>query len=272
MPKRRTGKFLTDFWGEFTFSEEEAHFWRLGSLKLWCRFTEKEIQIVYEHDKKNILSDKTVENPPDDNKWSRWSFNEKHSTIELSPIFPDRPVVVKPESPFRIARGNEARIYIRVPLWVRVSVKLKSKVPLVDIPTVILSNTWFGTFFEGEPCYWISTGARREIEPDATRPYLAISPNQLVNKSTEDLQVEKICLRVENLSLYSDGTQLWSDEMNVLYKGGSEVTQLRTGGGPPAEAAEAALLTPPRNPLKKGLTAKTFASIKDLPGLGIPTS
>ena len=45
---------------------------------------------------------------------------------------------------------------------------------------------------------------------------MAISPHQLINTSEEDLLIEKICLRVNYLSLFSSDEQLWSDENKNL--------------------------------------------------------
>ena len=83
------------------------------------------------------------------------------------------------------------------------------------------------------------------------------------------MQVEKICLRVGSLSLFYDDTQLWSDETKIFYKGKSESSQIKVSGVPPSEAPSAKLIASPRKPEKHSVVAKTFASLIDLPGLGI---
>ncbi|UCE04973.1 MAG: hypothetical protein JSW07_15300 [bacterium] len=270
MTKQDGKKIIDKHWGQYEIAEKKVYFWHIGDLKFWCKRTKEEIQIASLRVNSREEQSSYSKEPPEDINWSRWALKQKQTIIKLSPQFPDRPVVVKPESPFRISNGAEARIYIRVPLWVRIELAAKLSATLLEIPIVILSNTWFGNFFEGELCYWISTGARRQIDPDPARPYLAISPNQLINKSEDDLLVEKICLRVANLSLFSDGKQLWSDETKVFYKGVNEVSQVKVGGVPPSEVPAAKLISSPRIPTKKGLAAITFATLKDLPGLGIP--
>ena len=54
--------------------------------------------------------------------WDRWGASESPDEIEVLPTFPDRPLVLHPESPFNLLPGARARIYVRVPLWVRVLV------------------------------------------------------------------------------------------------------------------------------------------------------
>jgi hypothetical protein len=98
---------------------------------------------------------------------------------------------------------------------------------------------------------------------------MAICPMLLINHSEEELLINKICLHVDNLSLYIDNKQLWSDETQIEYKGTKEISQISVSGKAPAESASAVLITPPRNPVKKSFVAKTFSTLKDLPGLGI---
>lgn len=271
MAKKEIENQIDKNWGVFEIALDKLYSWKIGDLNVWCRKGTNEIQIAHKYSDSTVDNQKSIE-PPEGISWSRWALKKDKIEIQLSPQLPDRPVVVKPESSFRITIGAQAKIYIRVPLWLRINLSTKPSEKLLEIPAVVLSNTWFGTFFEGELCYWISTGARRQIEPDANRPYLAICPIFLTNSSEKDLLVEKICLRVANLSLFSDGIQLWADETKVLYKGDDEVSHIKASGIPPNEAKSAKLISSPRSPRKKGLVAKTFASIRDLPGLGIPTN
>ncbi len=259
---------MQTIWKSYKVQNDELNSWKIGDLKLWCNCTTNEIQIAYKH----FASDEpeNQSEAPEDITWSRWAIKNKHPQVQLSPIFPDRSVVVKPESSFRIKINAQARIYVRIPIWLKIDLIDNKPVHLIDLPTVIISNTWFGTFFEGELCYWISSGVRQQVEPDSTRSYSAVCPIQLINKSEEDLLVEKICLRVHNLSLFFDNMQLWSDEIKILYKGSNDISQIKATGAPPQESPSAVLLTSPRKLVKKSIAAKTFASLKDLPGLGIP--
>ena len=268
MAKKSNKNATKSIWGEHEISPRKIYNWAIGDLNLWCKRTSQEIQFA--HKRLPTSEDGTkIEQPPEDISWSRFALKKEHPSIRISPLFPDRPVVVKPETLFKLNQGIQARIYIRVPIWVKIELTTREPITLIEIPTVVLSNTWFGTFLEGELCYWISSSARREIEPDPDRNYLAICPIQLVNKSDIDLSIEKVCLRVANLSLFFDGIQLWSDETKVLYKGEEATSQIEFSGKPPTEAQTAARITTPRHLLKRSLAAQTFASLKDLPGIGI---
>ncbi len=268
MAKQPTKKKTKSIWGEHEISPRKIYHWAIGDLNLWCSRTSQEIQFAH---KRLPASDAVtkIEVPPEDVSWSRFALKKEHPAIRISPLFPDRPIVVKPETLFKLNQGIQARIYVRVPIWLKIELTTREPITLVEIPTVVLSNTWFGSFLEGELCYWISSSARREIEPDPRRNYLAICPIQLINGSESDLSIEKICLRVENLSLFFDGSQLWADETRVTYKGEDAASQLDFNRRAPTEATTATMISLPRNQPKKGLVAQTFASLKDLTGIGI---
>ena len=268
MAKKPIKKATKSIWGEHDISLRKIYDWAIGDVNLWCKRTSQEIQIA--HKRLPVSQDGTkIEQLPEDTSWSRFALKKEHPSIRISPLFPDRPVVVKPETLFKLNQGIQARIYVRVPIWLKIELTTRDPITLLEIPAVVLSNTWFGTFLEGELCYWISSSARREIEPDPKRNFLAICPIQMANKSEIDLSIEKLCLRVANLSLFFDGKQLWSDETKVTYKGEEASSQIEFSGKPPIEASAAEIIAPPRSPAKRGLVAQTFSSLKDLPGIGI---
>jgi hypothetical protein len=256
-------------WQSYNIKKSDLLYWNIGNVKVWCQRIDGEVQIAYDYTPDNGSSQDSVKTDKDIS-WSRWSVKDDISAIQLAPLFPDRAVVIKPESSFKIIKNEHVRIYARVPIWIQISAVNKEIIHLISIPSVILSNTWFGNFREGELCYWISSGLRQRIEIDTDRLYMAICPISIINKSQEELLIEKICLRADNLSLYISDNQLWSDETKMVYKGDGQISQVSVSGKPPEESSDADLLTAPRTPIRRSFIAKTFASLKDLPGLGVP--
>ncbi len=256
-------------WREYRIPEKKIITFAISDLHLWFKSMNNEIQVAQARNESIEEKSTFSTEPPENIIWARWALKKEHPLIRINPIFPDRPVVVKPESPFKINQGAKARIYVSIPIWIKIECANRDSTHLLELPSVILSNTWFGTFAEGEVCYWISSGMRQQFAPDPDRPYLAICPVVLINQSETDLFVEKICLRVASLSLFFDNKQLWSDESQVTYKGEQGASQIDFMGKAPAEAPYARLITSPRTRAKKGFVAHTFASLKDLPGIGI---
>lgn len=255
-------------WKEFDIPTDEPGLWDIGTLKIWYKHVFSELWISHAYKGESDVAGKTDPELPADDSWSRWALRKVYDKVRFKPAFPDRPVVVKPEYPFKIAQGARVRIYVRVPIWTRIEVGTNRLVEVVGIPTVILSNTWFGSVTEGELCYWISTSARLRIEEDRSRPYLAICPVQIINESEQDLAVEKLCLRGAGLSLFDHDGQLWSDETVAKYKGSNQVTEIQATGRVPIEVDKARRIAGPVEPYKKGIRALTFSTIKELPGMG----
>lgn len=197
--------------------------------------------------------------------WARWAPGPWTGRIALTPIFPDRPVVVTPADPFHLMGGAEARIYVRLPLWIQLqTVDQDGTAPLVAIPTSEWSDTWWGTPEEGELCYWLQTRARRAVTEVLFLPHMVICPLDLVNRSPGELHVDKIALRVEYLSLYVQDAAIWSDATRVRYQGEAEGSRLEMAGRAPREAPRATLLAPPRVKMARGFSARTFARLRSL--------
>jgi hypothetical protein len=186
------------------------------------------------------------------------------------PAFPDRPLVVKPEHPFTLMRRAHARVYMRVPLWVRLEAVEEEHGKgslLVEVPTERLSETWWGDFRDGELAYWLTTSARRELRDELFEPHLVISTLQLENHSEGALPVEKLALRVEHLSIYEKEGRLWAEEVRVEYRGEAEGSDIIMDDEPPHEAEGAREITPARAQTRS-FRARTFARLRALSGLG----
>jgi hypothetical protein len=253
-------------WGEHPLREGLPLAFDWGPFQLWLQPTHNELWLASQPDGEG----EDAPEPPPAEKWKRYILKHRCVRIRLSPRFPDRPVVVQPENVFILTPRATARIYVRCPLWVAIEAVTESiSVEVAEIPLVTLSGTWFGGMTEGDLCYSISSGARRAMEPDVQRPFLAICPIEIVNRSEEDFQVETICLRVSGLSIYRSENQLWADEAAIHYLGPNLASEIRFAGRPPGEAANAQKIAGPRIPVRQGFALPSFASLKDLSGLGL---
>lgn len=255
----------TELWGTYPLPGEQPRCWDFRVMQMWCKSVAGELWIAYQRCDGNTEALPEDAQPPQDIAWNRWALKSTDQQILLRPAFPNLPVVVKPEAPFRVTPQVRAKIYVRVPLWVQV---VMNGAVLAEIPALVLSKTWFGDFVGGELCYWISSAARRQMEPDPRRPFLSICPVRIVNDSKDELLVEKICLRVGKLYLYLSKGQIWASETKVKYHGQEQGSEIEVAAKAPPEAPKAPLAAAPRETTPRGFTAKTFASLLDLPGFG----
>ena len=229
---------------------------RIGELTMWERFDGRDFWLARDH-----KEERGTEDEPD---WMRWPLNAEYDSVILTPLFPDRPVVVETEIPICLTPGGQTKIYARCPLWARLELNGKTRMAVEEMPTVILSNTWFGAFTDGVLGYWVSSRTRTQIEPDPARPWMAICPVHIRNLSDVELKIERICLRVERLSLFAKEGQLWADETRVAYRGPDNVSRIENTGKRPPEAVGSKLVSPPRVTAKESIAARTFSSLKTL--------
>jgi hypothetical protein len=255
-------------WGRVPVPTEAPAVRRIGPRDVWLLFREGEIRVATALVPPESIAEEPSPQPPDGNPWARWATPEGERDVMLRPAFPNRAVVLEPEVPFSLLPRSQARIFVRVPLWIRVEVADGDRTLLQEIPTVEMSDTWWGGFLEGELCYWLPITARREVRPELMAPHLAVCPLHLTNRSLLDLEVERLTLRMVHLSLFQDELGFWSDESTVRYQGEAEGSQLEMSGRPPREAIDAVKVADPRVPVARGFRARTFARFRALHGLG----
>lgn len=259
-------------WGRHGLDAGETLTLEVGPLALWVRSTADEIWVAHapgDWTRTGRRSSREAPSPPGPEDWSRWPVAGGADEVSLSPVFPARPVVVEPEHSFRLLPRAEARVFVRVPLWARLTLPSSDGRTLTEVPTVVLSDTWWGDPTEGELCYWLATTARREVPADVFAPHLAVCPLRLSNRSDDELPVGKIVLRVAHLSIFGEGDHLWADETRVRYRGVDEGSHVDVAGTRPREAGEAVEVAAPRQPPpSRGFRARTFSRLMGLSGLG----
>lgn len=265
----KPGAALDAPWGDHSLPAEGTAEVEIGPLTLWVRSRANEIWLAHVSGDWTGREGERVREPPSEEEgWIRWPVPEASGGIRLSPVFPPRTLVAKPELSFRLLPRSGARIFVRVPLWVRVEVTGDGSATLTDLPTVVLSDTWWGEATEGELCYWLPTTARRRVTPERVGPHQAVCPLDLTNRSDRELEVQKIALRVAHLSIFAGERSFWSDVTRVRYRGEAEGSDIDVAGRPPDEAGETTRLAGPQIPLSRSLRARSFSRLRSLSGLG----
>ncbi len=248
----------TDVWGEIALEPGESRTVELGTLVLHLKRTVGELWLHAGHD--------AAAEP----KWTRWALPPE-AGIHVRPAVPDRLAVVSHENPYNLPPRASARVFVRIPLNVQVVVREADEpdVVIADVPTLVLSDTWWGTFTEGELAYWISTAARAEITPDLFLPHLAMCPFRLTNESKEALPIRHFAVRVTHLTLFASDDRIWTDEVRVRYEGSEEGSEIDFPARPPAECPDGRAIASPRSTSPRGLRALTFDKLITLTSMGV---
>ena len=196
-------------------------------------------------------------------RWNRYVVGHEDTPWRFEPVMPDRPVVARPEETIGIPAGREARLHVAVPVWIRIHVgQGESAVVLCEVPSTVLSKTWFGETHSGELCYSLEMGLCRESSAPTVSGHLVTCSVDVRNVSREALVLQRICLRVLHLSIYGSDEGLRAGRTLVKYRGTERATEV-THDLPPREGSElGARFSTPRLPEESSVVRKTFSHFR----------
>ncbi|MFT4900809.1 MAG: hypothetical protein ACI81V_000076 [Lentimonas sp.] len=249
---------LNSPWDDLHCAEKQLYHWQTGPLNLWIKRDSSDWLIAETKLPEDNSSARVgpAKDEPTGLEWMRWNFSKPIKDLRISPVMPDRPVVIKARIPSNLAPGAEVTFYVSIPVWVRLATKEGiDESEIIRIGSTIISNTWFGDNIEGELCYAIKTHAVRNIADIKAYPHRAICPITIRNNANTALPIQKICLRAKYLNVYQNKTHLWTSKVKVLFRGNDQVSEVKYSQSAPAEAAECTLrhkaeLSPEKNFLK----------------------
>ena len=130
------------------------------------------------------------------------------------------------------------------------------------MPTVPLSNSWFGSFTEGELCYALKTTAKLDRKDLLLHAHRAIFPLEIRNTSNETLNFERLCLRAQYLNIFQGKLRLWTSKGRVSYRGEENWSRIVYARSAPEFDQASSLLGSARETMQRGAILNTFDSFK----------
>lgn len=257
-------------WQPLVLNNQETISVHIGHLELYIAKEDNELFIASSHVAKAV-SDYCIQRDLErsaDLEWKSWILPDGQSQLQLVPILPDRPVVTRPEMPIYLSPKQSVQFYVEIPVFIQVQLLDRQKV-ICEIPTTILSNTWYGTPVEGELCYSLHTCLKQDhnkVLPDYHR---VISPVQINNKSDDIFEVCRICINVKYQNIYQGLKRMWANGGKVSYLGDNTWSQLTYVKTPPALEECDIILAEARKAADKNIFFRTYDTIKPLHHLNI---
>ncbi len=199
--------------------------------------------------------------------WNRWTSGDEALVARLVPALPDKPVVVRPEAAIKVPAKQKALFFVGIPLWVQITAGKDRVLRLCEVPTLVLSKTWFGDTISGELGYALKTRAMRDLSGVQPRISRATCPVLINNTSAADLDFRRLSLHVQSLGLFRGEVRLWTDQVNVMYRGEEQVSQISFSDHPPDLEGPCERIADPRQRPDKNLLKKSFQVMKMLTGL-----
>jgi len=261
-------------WTEYTLEDRVTYFWQIGLRRLWVMHREDEwlvaSELLEDEPEEQIIYFETREKP-EELTWQRILCKTDSPRMRLVPMTPDKPVVVGSEYPVTIMPKNQGMFYLFFRSWIALQVGEGFKTTLLEIPSIQLSNSWFGDPDTGIACYALKTSARRSVQEEKIPGFKIICPIQIVNHSPESLDFEKICVHVEHLKIYSNGDQLWSNQVRISFQGEDKGSFLKYSDKTPEshmpDGEGLTLMSSYRKSPKNNLLKRSLTLIRDLTDL-----
>lgn len=264
------------WWGEFTLLENQCARWEIGPTTIWLASQTNEWKVAYwsvngaYKKSANVTlpaSERSMESAVDKNeklaKVSRYIFKKSATQFNVKPMLADRPVVVKPETPFFVFPKEEITLYIASPAWIHFEAGALRKT-LIEIPSLRPSDTWFGeSTLHGELCYSLRTLARLLYEPLSHIAYRIITPIRVRNKANDILELDRFQVLVKYLSIYESNGVLWTPTVTIEREKSGGLAAMQIAKNAPKEAKKAILVQPPREKAHSNLIFRAFGGLFD---------
>ncbi len=254
-----------ELWGQLTIPDD-GHIVRcIGDAVIRARTLDDEWEIARSYLDSHSDEDASDGSAEAQIAWTRF-VTVRNDTLTLKPGLPDRPVVVRPESPIVILPGRWGRFFVSIPLWIRfVSGAAGKDTVMEEVPSTVLPSTWFGDIGTGELCYALDVPLRRDVDPVAD-PGVATCEVRVTNGSKERLRFERICVHAEHMRLYLADGRLWTNEVRVVFRGTDQVSQLTFRNGPPERHPSGVVVCEPRVAPESSLIKRSFTLFREITG------
>ncbi|MEM7736416.1 MAG: hypothetical protein AAF267_11555 [Deinococcota bacterium] len=260
-------KFTPQWWGDFELDEYQVGRWNVGPTTLSIYRLPREWRLVYSQGDDPLDTTLDIDVPAEvepidiDDNVRRYMFNQTQSTVTVTPVLADRPLVVRPAIPFAIETHEEITLYVSLPLWLRISVAGVGK-HLYEVPSYRPSDTWFGgSTVKGELCYAARTPGQLNVDELPKRPYRVIAPIVLRNRDAGSLILDRIKIPVQYLALYrtKDTNEFWTQR--IILEQRNKRTRLQLGWGSPQETGKTERIIGARERARRGLDIGAFGGI-----------
>lgn len=143
----------------------------------------------------------------------------KSNSLLVLPALPAKPLVFK-GSMINVAPDQKLTFFLKIPLNIQVYYSKSHPGNLLrEITVTRLSDTWFGDPYSGEPAYLLGSEFFLKLKDVELSQFDAICPVTIYNNSPIVLKVERLIIRVENMTLYKKEDKIVTSLLAIEYKG-----------------------------------------------------
>src|SRR5690606_9166692 len=116
------------FWQPISLRETGEAGWDINDARIRARKAGDEWLIAHRvAPAKQRPQDEAAESDSWPEEWTRYIGNTSSHKLVLTPLPPDRPAVVNPESGVQVLHGNEGTFFINIPVWIEIAVSVPDR-------------------------------------------------------------------------------------------------------------------------------------------------
>ncbi|TVR52344.1 MAG: hypothetical protein EA425_05175 [Puniceicoccaceae bacterium] len=265
MELEHTHPYPDDIWLPRPFTKGTRLYFEYGPLALRLERTAEEGHLGIKRDRPDDTCH--VEVDPDDWQISiseRFAFDQSWDVLRPTPVLPERSVVVRPDHALKIPPGEDVLFFVSIPLSIRLLASGNGReVALSTVPTMVLSNTWFGDPTEGELCFALKTTARRSLGEIIHRPWRVIAPITMHNRADSNLDLQRLCIQVKHLGIFLGRSFLWTHPIDAVHRGGDHPIEFNFGADAPAFEPIRQTFAQPREVRKESFLKRSFHTLRN---------
>ncbi|MFA6504632.1 MAG: hypothetical protein WCT14_00970 [Treponemataceae bacterium] len=248
--------------------------WKIGNFSLWTERYEQEWHVLQQYsdtvtDSEPVFTVNARSDKPSSSNWKHYLLREGNRAFPV-PAMMDRPVVIRPDRGLILLPGEHSHFFLSLPVWFRLLIGKKSDwkaaKPLFEFPIHPMANAWFGDPVSGELCYFTTARLYPDFESIPLSPINVVCPLWISNESDKELPFDRICLHTEFLGIYRGQNRLWTNAVNVTFKGTEQDTLIQASKKAPPHDGAAQLLTEARQTIDNRYFKRTFNLIKSFTG------
>ncbi len=254
-------------WNKITLKAQECHYWRIGKTDYYI--VKNDIQWRYAVETSTSPSERFVmgevcDITEQDMPWQT-AIGEKSDVLQVLPALPDLPMVIKPKTKMTVLPGKSVMLYIPVPISLQFYAGSRKKEHLIfERATEELSQTWFGEFHNGLLAYSCELELADCLAVPKAMSHHIICPVKLVNDAHTILDVQRLLIHSEYLTVYGKDFELFANEVKIKFKGENEISDVQYASQAPSSSIHKSQLNSPRNPKMSSVISKSFHFIKSL--------
>lgn len=255
-----------NFWKKYEFKAGQTYLFRAGFAQVTVKRTANGWLM------KNKMNDQAfdsleageMEEIENDPEALHFQTGKSHQLI-LVPAFPTKAVVFRNNKTIKISAGESASLYFRIPLTMQFYFEeVKDENRMFEMPLQRLSDTWFGEADNGEPAFSIGNNYDIALAEVNALSWEAIVPVEIINNTMAMLELQRLILRVEEFSLYLKNKQLFSNNVEIEFRGPEHAGNITLSLKNEIHGNKPVLFAKPRISGGRNLLRKSFYFIKNI--------